>query len=657
MPNNLKGLKTAFVFCVLMLPGVLLGQGFDVQRYYELAVGARTQHPDSARFYTDAIFEAFKEQEPDSSELFTVINSANLRRYMNDFSASREVLSSVLPYAQKPGNEEQLAFLYQVLGIIDSQQGRYTSASEKFIKSLDLYDATGDSLNVATLLKELGIVHERLKLYDLALQYGKASLRVIRSIGDSSAIAGFIGDVGTMHQNIGMYEEALPYQLESMRINQQIGEMQSIPINQFNIGDIYLNLGYLDSAAAYTEKALQGFETYDMRFTSLYALMNMGVLSMQNGQFNEAEDYLLKSYERAKEFDGLYEQAMVLEKLSTLYERRGMFERALEYYRRSEALSDSLSDADRDRLILEMTESYKSEQAAEEIARLRNQEELSEQLIATQQVFLIVVSLVCVAFVVALVMMVKANRFANRLNRDLIDTNARLNNLSEERNNLIHVMAHDLRTPLAQVSGLNELLKESENITPEQIEYVELIDTATTNGLALITQMMESYSNKFMHGAAKEFAEVDVHRVIESSLSLYEAQARNKNITLVFDDEAGNPVIHSDAQALRRVIDNLVSNAIKYTYKDTDVHVTLTSSNKSLTICVRDSGPGFSDEDKLLLFRKFTTLSARPTGNESSTGLGLAIVYDLLNEIGGSIKLLDDDKPGACFCITLPAIR
>jgi len=656
MPNNTKRLIVAATFCVSLLPGVLLGQAIDVERYYDKAVETRAKHPDSARFYTDAIFEAFAVEKPDSSELFFIIESASLRRYLNDFSKSREVLVSVLPYAKEPGNEKQLAFLYQVLGIIDSQQGRYQLASENFFKGLQLYEVTGDTLNKATLLKELGIVHERLKMSDLALQYGKESLSVIRSIGDSSTIAGFLSDVGTMHQNIGKFEEALPYQLESLKINRLIGEEEAIPFNFHNIGDIYLHLGMLDSAEVYTRMAYDGFEKYDLKFTALYSLMNLGVLSMERGNYREAEDFLQQSYNRAKEFDGLFEQTMLLEKLSTLYERMGRFETALQFYRKRSVLNDSLSDADRDRMILDMSESYKNDQAAQEIARLRDQEVLSDRLITTQQVFLIVVTLILIAFVVALMMMIRANKFANRLNKDLIDANVRLNNMSEERNNLIHVMAHDLRTPLAQVSGLNELLKESKNISNEQLEFVQLIDVATTNGLSLITQMMESNSNWSLTESSKEFVEVDLHRIIDNSLSLYEAQARSKNIKLVFDNEVGNQKIHSDPQAIRRVIDNLVSNAIKYTYHDTEVNVNLTTSDNTISICVRDSGPGFSDDDKLLLFRKFTTLSARPTGNESSTGLGLAIVYDLLNEVGGTIKLIDDGQPGACFCVMLPKI-
>jgi signal transduction histidine kinase len=226
--------------------------------------------------------------------------------------------------------------------------------------------------------------------------------------------------------------------------------------------------------------------------------------------------------------------------------------------------------------------------------------------------------------------------------------------LSEERNNLIHVMAHDLRTPLAQVSGLNELLKDSGNVTTEQLEYIQLIDSASKNGLSLIAQMMESVNREQLERPSRIHEDVDLHGVIDGSLSLYEAQARNKNIRLIFDNETDDPVVKSDAQAIRRVIDNLVSNAIKYTFPDTEVRVTLTSTDHNATICVKDSGPGFSEDDKALLFRKFTTLSARPTGNESSTGLGLAIVNDLLAEIGGTVALVDDGKPGAYFCVTIP---
>lgn len=647
-------LKYGLLWLAFFAPKHAWGQEIDAMAYLDKAISIRAQHPDSSRFYTDAIFEAFKDTEPDSTALFAIMRSANLRRQLNDFAKAREVLTWAKQQAEQQGFERHLAFAYQILGIVDNQQGRYQSASENFLKGLQIYDRVGDAQNKAVLLKELGIVHERLKMNDKALEYGLEALRVIRSVGDSSMIAGFLGDVGTMHQNMGKLEEALPLQLESMRMNTELGMEVDLPFNQHNIGDIYLQMGKLDSAEVYTQMAYDGFMKHDIKFAALYSMMNLGVVNMERGRYNVAEDYLKRAYDRAKEYDGLYEQTMLLEKLSTLYERMGNYRAALDFMKQGTAMSDSLSNADRERTILDMAESYKSEQATREIERLREQEALSDRLITTQQVFLIVVSLVLIAFVVALIRSIKSNRYARRLNHDLVEANNNLTSMSEERNNLIHVMAHDLRTPLAQVTGLSELLKDTAEISDEQLEYVQLIESASRNGLSIITQMMESNSNRNMAKSTGERTEVDLQRVIDSSLSLYEAQARTKNIHIVFDNEAADPVIKSDPQSIRRVIDNLVSNAVKYTYPNTEVHVNLKSDPDSVTIQVQDNGPGFSDDDKRLLFRKFTTLSARPTGNETSTGLGLAIVNDLLVELNGSIHLEDGDTKGACFRVTLP---
>jgi signal transduction histidine kinase len=637
-----------------MLPLTVSGQAFDAESYYRKAEQARSQNPDSARFYTDAIFEAYQSNSPSSAELQLILNAANLRRYMNDFSKAREVLNSYRSVAEQPGFEKQLAFLFQTLGVIDSQQGRYQSASEHLLKGIQLYDVTGDSLNKAVILKELGIVHERLKLNDLALTYGKDALRVIKSIGDSSLIAGFLADVGTMHQNMGKLDEALPYHLESLKISQLIGESTSVPYNYHNIGDIYLQKGLLDSAEVYTKMALELFEGYDLRFVALYSMMNLGLINLERGNYTIAEEFLQKSYLRAKEFDGLYEQAMLLEKLSTLYERTGRFEVALKYQKDSYTIRDSLSNAERERTILETAESYKNDQATQEIERLRDREVLSRQLITTQRVFLIVVSIVLISFIIALVLIIRANRDVKHLNRELLSANARLTNISDEKANLIYVMAHDLRSPLAQITSLCDLLRETIHMNSEQLDYVALIESASQNCTALISQMVESNSSQTGIKHAKDIEVVDLHDVIDSSLSLYEIHARNKNVKIIFDDDDSRPRIKTDPLALRRVIDNLVSNAIKYTYHETEVRVTLTSEADQVKIFIRDNGPGFSADDKLLLFRKFTTLSARPTGNESSTGLGLAIVHDLLKQINGSIYLIEDEKPGAHFCVELP---
>jgi len=113
-------------------------------------------------------------------------------------------------------------------------------------------------------------------------------------------------------------------------------------------------------------------------------------------------------------------------------------------------------------------------------------------------------------------------------------------------------------------------------------------------------------------------------------------------------------LVLTDENYLHRIVDNLLSNAIKFSTTGSTVEVTAATANHSLVIRVKDTGPGFLEEDKPFLFQKFKKLSARPTGGESSNGLGLAIVKTLVDRLKGDISLETSRGQGSEFVITLP---
>jgi signal transduction histidine kinase len=110
----------------------------------------------------------------------------------------------------------------------------------------------------------------------------------------------------------------------------------------------------------------------------------------------------------------------------------------------------------------------------------------------------------------------------------------------------------------------------------------------------------------------------------------------------------------ADAAATAQIMDNLISNAIKYAAPKTTVHVHATPETDFILISVRDEGPGISEADQKKLFQKFSRLSARPTGGESSTGLGLAIVKRLAEAMSGSVQCHSALGAGATFALRLP---
>ena len=120
------------------------------------------------------------------------------------------------------------------------------------------------------------------------------------------------------------------------------------------------------------------------------------------------------------------------------------------------------------------------------------------------------------------------------------------------------------------------------------------------------------------------------------------------------DVSTSDHTVYTDADYLARIVDNLVSNAIKFSANDSTVSVSADVSGGKFQIRVKDNGPGFSEDDKRKLFQKFTKLSARPTGGESSNGLGLAIVKTLVDRLEGEITLHSQLKQGSEFIITFP---
>jgi len=110
----------------------------------------------------------------------------------------------------------------------------------------------------------------------------------------------------------------------------------------------------------------------------------------------------------------------------------------------------------------------------------------------------------------------------------------------------------------------------------------------------------------------------------------------------------------ADPAATLQILDNLISNALKYSPPNTTVHLHTLPEKDHVLVSVRDEGPGISEADQKKLFQKFTRLSARPTGGESSTGLGLAIVKRLAEAMSGSIQCYSTPGTGSNFTLRLP---
>jgi two-component system sensor histidine kinase/response regulator len=142
-----------------------------------------------------------------------------------------------------------------------------------------------------------------------------------------------------------------------------------------------------------------------------------------------------------------------------------------------------------------------------------------------------------------------------------------------------------------------------------------------------------------------------VVRVLEN----HREAAESKNIATRTELPDGPVIVKADPSALDQALDNLVSNAIKFSPLGKDLVISVKNGGAHAECVIRDQGPGFTEEDKKRMFRRYARLSARPTGGEPSTGLGLSIVKKLVSAMGGELRCESSPGLGTTFTVRLPA--
>lgn len=232
--------------------------------------------------------------------------------------------------------------------------------------------------------------------------------------------------------------------------------------------------------------------------------------------------------------------------------------------------------------------------------------------------------------------------------------NLRLEELNNEKNSLMDIVAHDLKSPLSKVVNIAQLLPVVGELNEEQRNYVTIIRKSALDGTRFIDDLLDI--NAIEQGQTIEISHEKMSLAIflPELLKSFRHQADMKSIRLHFQNKADDAMISTDREYLKRIMENLVSNAIKFSPHGSNIYLKVKEANMQLYISVKDEGPGIGEEDHKRLFKKFQRLSARPTGGESSTGLGLSIVKLLTERLGGRIMVNSVEGKGSEFTVVLP---
>jgi len=242
----------------------------------------------------------------------------------------------------------------------------------------------------------------------------------------------------------------------------------------------------------------------------------------------------------------------------------------------------------------------------------------------------------------------------NRQKTEIESINKSLIELNEEKNDLIGIVAHDLKSPLNQISGMLEIIKLTTRDNPEQSSYVAEMDKSAQRLKRMVTKILDVSAIESQALNIK-IEKVIVQNLLTEVVDRFEPQALKKDIAIVREWSMDLSAIETDSGYLSEVIDNLMSNAIKYSPLHKKVFVRLKGEDKWIRLEFEDQGQGINENDMKNLFGKYRKLSAKPTAGEDSTGLGLSIVKKYVLALHGQVWCESEVGKGSIFIVRLPA--
>ncbi|MDZ7370539.1 MAG: HAMP domain-containing histidine kinase [candidate division KSB1 bacterium] len=235
------------------------------------------------------------------------------------------------------------------------------------------------------------------------------------------------------------------------------------------------------------------------------------------------------------------------------------------------------------------------------------------------------------------------------MQRELAKKNAELRQLNEEKNRFLGMAAHDLRNPLHAVLAYSDFLMEH-LADDKSREFLQVIRNSSLFMARLIDDLLDVAKIESGH-LQLEYTAFDLADLIRQNAAVHRFVAERKNVLIEYNLE---PIwMVGDAAKLQQVLNNLIRNAVKFSYPQGRVEVTVHRLDGEAELIVRDYGVGMSAKEQANLFKPFSR-GKQGTDGEKSTGLGLMIVKRIIEGHGGTIKVESREGEGTSFRIILP---
>ena len=553
-----------------------------------------------------------------------------------------------------------LGWIYYRLGIWDKT---FKYSKDAYLIGLRF----NDGLEIGMALNNLGTLYFQRKNYPEAIKNFREAYQYAIEVGEPFLTIRTLNNLALNFSRAGEIDSALYYAESALEMNQKEGLIYFTSFTHRVIGDIFMAKNELDSAIKTYEHALGVASHQRLKTYEASVFHRLGKAYFLAGNTKKSLEYLERGL-MISEQNGFQEELInTYEVLSSVYHGIGNITKAYEYHRAYAELKDKMEvvmDEDRMALLKAMFEVEKSDA---EINYLKIENSLKELEIKSVKRSVIIAAsfiLVCLVLMVWLYIFNKKLANANHkltLKKAITDKQkkeleSKSNELFESnkmKNRLLSILGHDLKSPVAQLKGVLDLMH-SHGLTREEFEGVSHILKRNVDGLFETMDNILSWSKSQMEGFNVQLLPTDLGKVIRPCLELLQHQAISKEITISLNIDQDEKVL-VDKDLLQIVIRNLVSNAIKFSNKGSKIEIYTIKDEEYLKLVVQDFGLGMNEiQLKTILNDQVSLLeSSVGTEKEKGTGLGLNLCKEFLNLMGGKLNIKSKKGKGTLVTVSL----
>jgi signal transduction histidine kinase len=636
--------------------------------FYELSLSLQVEFPDSALYFANRAELMLQRNDPKS--LLPYVFKSKGEIYKNKLVTERSLLYYQKAYDEfiKLENYTEIGNCAIEMGNLYYDMANYSEAYFFYMQSLNAYEREGDQLGIARMENNLGLVSQEMGRLDEAEKHYRKAYTIYSENELSTEVYGALGNIGTIYYEREFYDTALVYYQEVM--DHLHPDSIASTVEYYILSGVYNNtalayseMGNKQLALNYFRKGLGLALSADDQQTEGYVYMNLGsVYGEMGNQDSVALFYLHRALRIAqqREFPSL--ELDTYEELATLHAKPGSYASAYNWMVRYDTLYKSLFNENQTERIMQLRSRYEQEINEKEILQLQSESQLQKMLNKLFIIFIVVI----VALAIIIAVNLRSKKLTNQMlaERNLQISNA-LQKLSESENELqklnkskdriFSVVAHDLRNPVAAVTGFSELLYDNFEDFPvdTQKEYLLQILQGTQRIQSLLENLL-IWARSQMKAVKYEPETIKVKGFLLECVSEMKANLDHKKVDCLVKIDS-SCVVFADKAMMYTVFRNLIANAIKFSFPGSKIRITSESTENDCNIMVSDDGIGIQPEIQAKLFTANEVVSTPGTTGESGSGLGLVICKEFLDRNQGSISVESEPGNGSTFIVSLPA--